>query len=72
MINTAQDHGNIADALTTQVVEVLRAVEKKNEDAQKTEMQFFQKLLSDRDRVYDERLKCKQKVVDFVYLEVYE
>ncbi|KAG6853570.1 hypothetical protein C0991_003166 [Blastosporella zonata] len=61
MTNSAQDHVNIADGLTTQVVEVLREVEKKNEDAQKMEMQFFQKLLSDRDRVYAERLKCKQK-----------
>ncbi|KAG6889878.1 hypothetical protein C0995_013852 [Termitomyces sp. Mi166 len=62
MTNTAQDHVNLADSLTSQVVEVLRGVEKKNEEAKKTEMQFFQKLLSDRDRIYAERLKCKQKV----------
>lgn len=61
MVSTAQDHVNIADALTSQVVEVLRSVGKKNEESRKKEMQFFQKLLSDRDRVYTERLKCKQK-----------
>ncbi|KAG6908313.1 hypothetical protein DXG01_005349 [Tephrocybe rancida] len=62
MGNTAQDHVNIADGLTTQVIDVLRGVEKKNQDAQKMEMQFYQKLLNDRDRVYAERVKCKQKV----------
>ncbi|KAG5716655.1 hypothetical protein E4T56_gene16386 [Termitomyces sp. T112] len=61
MVHTAQDHVNIADSLTSQVVEVLRGVEKKNEEARKTEIQFFQKLLSDRDRIYAERLKSKQK-----------
>ncbi|KAG6827113.1 hypothetical protein H0H92_013157 [Tricholoma furcatifolium] len=61
LANTAHDHVSIADGLTSQVVEVLKAIEKKNEEAKKTEMQFFQKLLSDRDRVYSERLKCKQK-----------
>lgn len=35
MSNTAQDHINIADALTSQVVEVLRAVERKNDDTKK-------------------------------------
>ncbi|TFK39041.1 hypothetical protein BDQ12DRAFT_712547 [Crucibulum laeve] len=59
--SAAQDHINVADALTSQVVEVLRAVELKNTEAQKKEMQFFQKLLSDRDRVYADRTKSKQK-----------
>jgi formin-binding protein 1 len=77
IITTAQDHVNLADALTSQVVEVLRSVGKKNEDSRKKvlsyrcrfwkfsqlkfvscqEMQFFQKLLSDRDRIYAERSK---------------
>jgi hypothetical protein len=35
MVSTAQDHVNIADALTSQVVDVLKALEKKNEDAKK-------------------------------------
>ena len=33
--NTAQDHVDVADALTTQVIEVLKVVERRNEDAQK-------------------------------------
>lgn len=59
--STSQDHVTIADALTSQVVEVLGAVERKNEEAKKKEMQYFQKLLADRDRVYADRLKSKQK-----------
>ncbi|CAA7269111.1 unnamed protein product [Cyclocybe aegerita] len=59
--NTAQDHLNNADALATQTIEVLRGLERKNADSKKKEMAFFQKLLSDRDRVYSERLKSKQK-----------
>jgi hypothetical protein len=35
MVSTAQDHVNIADALTSQVVEVLRSVGKKNEESRK-------------------------------------
>jgi hypothetical protein len=35
MVNTAQDHVNMADALTSQVVEVLRAVGKRSEDSRK-------------------------------------
>ncbi|KAH7870924.1 uncharacterized protein C8R40DRAFT_1240138 [Lentinula edodes] len=61
MANAAQDHNNIADTLTTQVVEALKTVERKNENIQKTEGQFYQKLISDRDRSYSERLKTKQK-----------
>ncbi|KAG5652818.1 hypothetical protein H0H81_003534 [Sphagnurus paluster] len=61
MVTTAQDHVNIADRLSTEVVDVLKILEKKNEETKKKEMQFFQKLLADRDRVYAERLKNKQK-----------
>jgi hypothetical protein len=35
MANTAQDHVTIADALTSQVVEVLKAIERKNEETKK-------------------------------------
>ncbi|PPQ86318.1 hypothetical protein CVT25_005619 [Psilocybe cyanescens] len=61
MSNTAQDHLNFADALTSQTIEILRILEKRNEDSKKKEMAFFQKLLSDRDRVYADRIKSKQK-----------
>ncbi|KAJ7134798.1 hypothetical protein C8R44DRAFT_771495 [Mycena epipterygia] len=62
--NTAQDHVNLADALTTQVVDVLKAVERKKEDLKKKEMTFFQRLLTERDRAYGDRLKAKQKYDD--------
>ncbi|RDB15326.1 Protein BZZ1 [Hypsizygus marmoreus] len=61
MASTAQDHVNIADTLTSEVVDVLKAVEKKAEEARKKEMLCFQKLLSDRDRFYAERIKSKQE-----------
>ncbi|KIP02892.1 hypothetical protein PHLGIDRAFT_271826 [Phlebiopsis gigantea 11061_1 CR5-6] len=57
----SQDHVNLADSLTTQVVEALRSTEKRHEDAKKREMQHFQKLLSERDKAYNDRLKTKQK-----------
>ncbi|KAF9267293.1 hypothetical protein L218DRAFT_1060412 [Marasmius fiardii PR-910] len=61
MVNTSQDHVNIANVLATQIVEVLKSVERKNDEAQKKEMQFFHKLTADRDRIYADRLKSKQK-----------
>ncbi|KAF8158545.1 hypothetical protein B0H34DRAFT_797918 [Crassisporium funariophilum] len=61
MANSAKDHVNLADKLSSEVVEVLRTVGKKNEEAKQKEVQFFQKLLSERDRVYGERLKSKQQ-----------
>ncbi|KAJ7095722.1 hypothetical protein B0H15DRAFT_826828 [Mycena belliarum] len=64
MANTAQDHVNLADALSAQVVDVLKAVERKEEELKKKEMNFFQKLLAERDRAYGERLKAKQKYDD--------
>jgi len=41
MFNTAQDHVNISDALTSQVVEVLRSVGKKSEDSRKMVPSYF-------------------------------
>ncbi|KAJ7928075.1 hypothetical protein B0H13DRAFT_2248511 [Mycena leptocephala] len=61
MANTAQDHVNLADALNTQVIDVLKVVERKQEELKKKEMTFFQKLLTERDRAYNDRLKAKQK-----------
>ncbi|KAF9561091.1 hypothetical protein CPC08DRAFT_750151 [Agrocybe pediades] len=61
MTDTAQDHMNFADALTVQGLDVLRTVARRSEETKKKEMTFFQKLLSDRDRIYADRLKCKQK-----------
>lgn len=61
---SAQDHVKLADAVGAQIVEILRAVEKKHEDAKKKQMAFFTKLVSERDRVYTERAKFKQKYDD--------
>ncbi|KAJ7069661.1 hypothetical protein C8F01DRAFT_1113519 [Mycena amicta] len=64
MSSSAQDHVNLADAFTTQVVDVLKAVERKGEEVKKKEMTFFQRLLTERDRLYADRLKAKQKYDD--------
>ncbi|KAJ6475039.1 hypothetical protein C8R47DRAFT_1143339 [Mycena vitilis] len=61
MSSTAQDHVNLADALGTQVVDVLKGVERKQDELKKKEMAFFQRLLTERDRAYADRLKAKQK-----------
>ncbi|KAF7365022.1 hypothetical protein MVEN_00373300 [Mycena venus] len=61
MTDTAQGHVNLADSLNTQVVDVLKAVERKQEELKKKEMTFFQRLLTERDRAYGDRLKAKQK-----------
>ncbi|KAH8825184.1 hypothetical protein DL96DRAFT_1712206 [Flagelloscypha sp. PMI_526] len=60
----SQDHVAKADAVNTQVVEALKTLEKHNDDLKKKEMQFFQKLISDRDRSASDRLKSKQKYDD--------
>ncbi|TFY64582.1 hypothetical protein EVG20_g5899 [Dentipellis fragilis] len=61
LVNASQDHVNVADALSNQVVDVLKAVERKADDNIKKQAQFYQKLLSDRDKIYNDRLKTKQK-----------
>lgn len=52
-----QDHMNLADSLNTQVVEALKTTEKRHDDAKKRQVQYFQKLLSERDKAYNDRLK---------------
>ncbi|KAK0188060.1 hypothetical protein F5146DRAFT_1207876 [Armillaria mellea] len=59
MTNTAEDHVNVAEVMTSQVVDVLKALGRKNDETKKKEMQFFQKLVSDRDRTYAERMKVR-------------
>ena len=80
IVNAAQDHIKLADDLTSQVIEVLKGVERKNEEAKKKvrqlddslypifnayllvtlqEVQFFQKLVTDRNRVYTDRTKVR-------------
>ncbi|TBU61870.1 hypothetical protein BD310DRAFT_872749 [Dichomitus squalens] len=59
--DTAQDHINLADSFNSQIIEPLKATERKHEDAKKKQMLFYQKLLQDRDRAYADRIKSKQK-----------
>ncbi|KAA1469744.1 hypothetical protein DENSPDRAFT_641109 [Dentipellis sp. KUC8613] len=61
LVNASQDHVNVADALSNQVVDVLKAVERKADENVKKQAQFYQKLLQDRDKIYNDRLKTKQK-----------
>ncbi|KIJ62735.1 hypothetical protein HYDPIDRAFT_157678 [Hydnomerulius pinastri MD-312] len=72
MSNAAQDHINLAENIATQVTEPLGALERHNEDFKRKQMLFYQKLLSERDRFYQDRLKSKQKYdEDCAEVEVY-
>ncbi|KAF9049462.1 hypothetical protein BDZ89DRAFT_1088904 [Hymenopellis radicata] len=64
MSSTADDHLNVADALSSQVVDVLKVVTRTNDETKKKEMQFFQKLVADRDRTYADRLKYDEECGD--------
>ncbi|KAF9046761.1 hypothetical protein BJ165DRAFT_1345726, partial [Panaeolus papilionaceus] len=60
----AQLHITHADNVTAEVIGPLQTIDKKSEETKKKEMQYFQKLLTDRERVFSERLKSKQKYDD--------
>ncbi|KAH9999595.1 hypothetical protein BJV74DRAFT_944693 [Russula compacta] len=60
-VNCQQEHLNLADALSVQVVGVLLSLARKNEGHRKKQAQFYQKVLTDRDRVYSDRSKSKLK-----------
>ncbi|KIK97074.1 hypothetical protein PAXRUDRAFT_256847 [Paxillus rubicundulus Ve08.2h10] len=62
--NAAQDHINLADTIATRVTEPLKALEHQNDDLKRKQSQFYQKLLSERDLFYQDRLKNKQKYDD--------
>ena len=57
--DSAQDHIDFADTLNSQVVEALRTTEKRHDEVHKRQMQYFQKLLSDREKAYADRLKVR-------------
>lgn len=57
MLESAQAHVNLSDSITSQVVDSLRATERRHEDAKKKQEQYFTKLLSERDRVYSDHIK---------------
>ncbi|EPQ50992.1 hypothetical protein GLOTRDRAFT_141152, partial [Gloeophyllum trabeum ATCC 11539] len=58
---SAEDHITLADGLNSKVADALKTTESKHAELKKKQMQFFQKLLTERDRVYSERAKSKQK-----------
>ncbi len=57
IVESAQDHISLSDSLNTQVVEALKLTEKRHEEAKKKQMLHFQKLLAEREKTYNERLK---------------
>ncbi|KAI8978808.1 hypothetical protein BD414DRAFT_119172 [Trametes punicea] len=59
--NASHDHIQLADALDARVIEPLRAAERRYEEAKKKELQYYQRVLAERDRAYAERTKSKQK-----------
>lgn len=59
IVDSAQDHINLSDSLNTQVVEALKSMEKRHDEAKKKQMQHFGKLLAERDRAYGDRIKVK-------------
>ncbi|KAH7913976.1 hypothetical protein BJ138DRAFT_1058030 [Hygrophoropsis aurantiaca] len=62
--SSAQDHVNLSSSLASHVIEPLRSIEHRNEDIKKKQIQFYQKLVGDRDRLYADRIKSKQKYDD--------
>ncbi|KAH7884954.1 hypothetical protein F5I97DRAFT_1937294 [Phlebopus sp. FC_14] len=68
MSDAAQDHIRLADTLTNQVVEPLRMLERHHDDTKKKQTQYYQKLLGERDRLYQDRVKYDE---DYAELEVY-
>ncbi|KAG9120982.1 hypothetical protein FRC07_003270 [Ceratobasidium sp. 392] len=60
--NTASDHDSLASALSADVGDQLKVLERSKDDSRKKQMAFFAKLVGERDRIYGERLKAKQKV----------
>ncbi|KZT09361.1 uncharacterized protein LAESUDRAFT_675278 [Laetiporus sulphureus 93-53] len=64
MLESAQAHVSLSDQLTSQVIDALKGSERRHEEAKKKQEQHFAKLLAERDRVYSERVKSKQKYDD--------
>ena len=57
MMDISQDHLALADSFSLQVTDELRTTGKRHEESKKKQMQYFQKLLSERDRTYSDRMK---------------
>lgn len=57
VMDTAQAHISLADSLNAEVIESLKVTERRQEEAKKRQEQYFAKLLSERDKVYADRIK---------------
>lgn len=57
----ASDHSNLAEAMQNEVCEVLKSCEKKKEATRKRHVDFSVKLLAERDKIYHDRAKAKQR-----------
>ncbi|KAF8490779.1 hypothetical protein F5888DRAFT_1795913 [Russula emetica] len=64
LVNSQQEHLNLADALNVQIVGVLVSLARKNEGHRKKQAQFYQKVLADRDRVYNDRSKYDEECAE--------
>ncbi|KEP47268.1 putative Bzz1-Myo3/5p-Bee1p-Vrp1p actin assembly complex component-like protein [Rhizoctonia solani 123E] len=64
--NTASDHDSFASALSADVADALKLLERSKDESRKKQMAFFAKLVAERDRIYGERLKAKQKASTLV------
>lgn len=60
----ASDHTNLAESIQNQVCEVLKAAERKKESTRKKHVDFATKLLAERDKVYHDKMKAKQRYDD--------
>ncbi|KAI0287946.1 hypothetical protein BC826DRAFT_1168600 [Russula brevipes] len=69
-VNSHQEHLDLAEALSTQIVGVLASLARKNEGHRKKQAQFYQKVLADRDRVYGDRAKVRNSYYDEECAEV--
>ncbi|KZT55457.1 hypothetical protein CALCODRAFT_351963 [Calocera cornea HHB12733] len=62
--NTARDHITLADSLDSEVVAGLALLEKRKDDLRKLEVKNYEKMLEERDGIYDQRIKAKAKYDD--------
>lgn len=59
LTDSSQDHITLADSFSSQVIEPLKATERKYDEMKKKQMQHYQKLLAERDRLYADRMKVR-------------
>ncbi|KAF8588584.1 hypothetical protein K439DRAFT_1613424 [Ramaria rubella] len=62
--NGAHDHMLLADSLSSQVLEDLKKLDRKNEEAKKKQIQFFEKVLADKDKTSADRVKYDEECME--------